>query len=391
MSIDYNALAEKYDLTRTANMDILNRFAEELSLDGISILDFGCGTGNFAYALCKLTSANIYGVEPSDGMREKAIAKGLDVKEGNHTHLPFEDCFFDFIYMTDVIHHVPDLNTMFTEFMRVLKPNGHVCILTESHEQLVTRFWTKHFPSTITVERERYPDIPVIMEAAKSAGLLPHKTISTDKEQAVTISEDFIRLVENKGYSMFQMISDKDYKAGLAALKKDYCNGERFISTHGETLLWLKKVERNDFSDITFSNNLTVEQYNALRLAVEWIPIEHSQAKKGLEHTAFLVVANIGDEPIGMARVITDYGSQVLIADVIVRPEYQGRGVGKEMMRKVMEYIRDSTSPGQRKTVTLNAAKGKEGFYKPFGFFERPTDKFGPGMTQWISKEGVSI
>ena len=84
---DYNALAEKYDLTRTANIDTLNRFADELPLDGKAILDFGCGTGNFTYALSKLTSAKIYGVEPSDGMREKALAKGLDVRDRKSTRL----------------------------------------------------------------------------------------------------------------------------------------------------------------------------------------------------------------------------------------------------------------------------------------------------------------
>lgn len=107
MSIDYNILAKDYDLTRTANINIINLFAAELPLDGNVILDFGCGTGNFTYAIKKLTTAEIYGVEPSDGMREKALAKGLDVRLGDHSVIPFDDAFFDFIYMTDVIHHVP--------------------------------------------------------------------------------------------------------------------------------------------------------------------------------------------------------------------------------------------------------------------------------------------
>jgi len=46
MPIDYNALAKDYDLTRTANINIINLFASELLLDGKTILDFGCGTGN---------------------------------------------------------------------------------------------------------------------------------------------------------------------------------------------------------------------------------------------------------------------------------------------------------------------------------------------------------
>lgn len=131
-----------------ANIKTIQLFAEELPLEGKTILDFGCGTGNFAYALKKLTNAEVYGVEPSDGMREKALRKGnIIIKKGDHKCIPYEDDLFDFIYMTDVIHHVPDLQAMFTEFGRVLKPNGLICIVTESYRQLENRFWVKYYNS----------------------------------------------------------------------------------------------------------------------------------------------------------------------------------------------------------------------------------------------------
>ena len=241
MSIDYNILAKDYDLTRTANINTINLFAAELPLDGKTILDFGCGTGNFAYAISKLTSANIYGAEPSDGMREQALAKGLDVRRGDHSSVPYENDFFDFIYMTDVIHHVSDIKMMFSEFRRVLKPGGLICILTESHRQLETRFWVKYFPTTVAVEKKRYPDIPEIVAAAKTAGLDEFKVFVTDAESENIITEDFIRLVENKGFSMFRLIEESDYQTGLAALKKDYKTNTVIYNNHGETLLWLRK------------------------------------------------------------------------------------------------------------------------------------------------------
>jgi cyclopropane fatty-acyl-phospholipid synthase-like methyltransferase len=51
MTVDYKILADKYDLTRTADINIINLFAEEISLENKIILDFGCGTGN----LCQYT------------------------------------------------------------------------------------------------------------------------------------------------------------------------------------------------------------------------------------------------------------------------------------------------------------------------------------------------
>jgi ribosomal protein S18 acetylase RimI-like enzyme len=40
-----------------------------------------------------------------------------------------------------------------------------------------------------------------------------------------------------------------------------------------------------------------------------------------------------------MARIIGDEGLYYYIQDVIVVPECQGRGIGKKLMARVMEYI----------------------------------------------------
>ena len=130
---------------------------------------------------------------------------------------------------------------MFTELMRVLKPGGLVCILAESHHQLETRFWVEFFPTTVEVEKKRYPDIPVIVETAKAVGFHEYETVITDTESETIISENFLKLVENKGYSMFKLIDEQDYQTGLSSLKEAFENKAVIHSNHGETLLWLKR------------------------------------------------------------------------------------------------------------------------------------------------------
>lgn len=141
--------------------------------------------------------------------------------------------------------------------------------------------------------------------------------------------------------------------------------------------------------NITYTEKITVAQYNGLRKAVGWNEIQEDLALKGLENSAFLVVLADDLVPVGMARVITDYGYTVLISDVVVHPAYQGSGYGRMLMTKVMEYIHQNTAPGQKKMVNLMAAQGKEAFYKKFGFDERPNGKQGAGMSQWISVETI--
>lgn len=170
MAVDYNAISQIYDNVRAENKSIVDLFIEEVKITNRTrILDFGCGTGNYANMLQRLTRAKVYGIEPSDGMREKAIAKNVNITvvKGDHKNIPFEDSYFDFVYMTDVIHHIPDIEMMFKEIGRVLKSGGSLCIATQSHEQIDNRFYVKYFPSTAIVDKRRYPDIDEIISKLK--------------------------------------------------------------------------------------------------------------------------------------------------------------------------------------------------------------------------------
>ena len=138
--------------------------------------------------------------------------------------------------------------------------------------------------------------------------------------------------------------------------------------------------------NIEYTNSLTIDEFNFLRTAVGWQAIENELAANGIKNSAFLVCARDGEKAIGMARVITDYGYVVFVHDVIVLPEYQGNGTGAELMRRVMNYIDENISQGQRKIIHLMSKTGKEEFYEKFGFFKRPKDDYGYGMTLLLDK-----
>ncbi len=85
-----------------------------------------------------------------------------------------------------------------------------------------------------------------------------------------------------------------------------------------------------------------------------------------------------------MARVISDGGYVVYIADVIVNPVYQGMQVGRLMMDDIMSFIKNSLAINGPVMVNLMAAKDKEGFYKNHGFITRPNEETGAGMFLWV-------
>jgi GNAT superfamily N-acetyltransferase len=138
--------------------------------------------------------------------------------------------------------------------------------------------------------------------------------------------------------------------------------------------------------ELSYGNALSAEEFNDLRNAVGWARISARQAETGLAHTEFLVAARDGDRTVGCARIVGDGGYVAYICDVIVRPDYQAHGIGKAMIGRLLEFIRSNLEPGERVMVLLMAAKGRESFYRQFGFVERPDGTSGAGMMQWMKK-----
>ena len=84
-----------------------------------------------------------------------------------------------------------------------------------------------------------------------------------------------------------------------------------------------------------------------------------------------------------MGRILGDNGLAFYIQDVIVLPEYQGIGIGRQLMDRLMAYIRLHAK--QNAFIGLMAAVGKESFYERYGFSIRPNQDLGAGMTMyWV-------
>ncbi len=78
---------------------------------------------------------------------------------------------------------------------------------------------------------------------------------------------------------------------------------------------------------------------------------------------------------IGCGRALSDGLRQSAIYDVVVDPRYQGQGIGKEIVSRLMSATPDCN-------FILYASPGKEGFYQSLGFKKMKT-----GMIFFVSQE----
>jgi ribosomal protein S18 acetylase RimI-like enzyme len=122
----------------------------------------------------------------------------------------------------------------------------------------------------------------------------------------------------------------------------------------------------------------TINEYNELRLAVDWPTFDEGMVECGLANSLYSVVVEGEGKVVGMGRILGDNAIYFHIQDVIVRPEFQGQGLGKIIMDELLDYI--DSKGGQNSNIGLMCSKGREPFYRTFGFIDRPNDTFGSGM-----------
>ena len=115
-------------------------------------------------------------------------------------------------------------------------------------------------------------------------------------------------------------------------------------------------------------NELTAEQFIELWETVWGDGPTLEQTELAMKHTLFRVSIWDDDKIVAMARMNGDMGLNYYIKDVVVRPEYQKRGIGRMLINELLKFINDNGVKGTDVFVELCAVPDKIPFYEMFGF-----------------------
>ena len=112
---------------------VSRELANSIELNGLHVLDVGCGLGGPCRMLadeydCKTTGIDL-SAEYIRTANKLSQLVNLDKKtafsQGDATNLPFEDDTFDVVWTQHVQMNIPDKKKFYSEINRVLKTGGH--------------------------------------------------------------------------------------------------------------------------------------------------------------------------------------------------------------------------------------------------------------------------
>jgi ubiquinone/menaquinone biosynthesis C-methylase UbiE len=224
-NLDFDQRVSEYARHRTTHPGVVNEllasghFAPE-----VRVLDVGCGTGNYAAALTKATGCRVSGIDPSRRMLDRArdAARWDSLVVGSAESLPFPPNSFDIVMSTDVIHHIGNRDAYFSEAGRVLRSQGHIVTVTDSHDDIPRRRpLSSHFPETVSVELQRYPPVPQLLEEMTRAGFVEPRVVGVSRNYELTD----IQAYRDRAFSSLLLIDDEAFHRGIDRLEADLARG----------------------------------------------------------------------------------------------------------------------------------------------------------------------
>lgn len=109
----------------------------------------------------------------------------------------------------------------------------------------------------------------------------------------------------------------------------------------------------------------TADEYVDLRRSVGWKIPAVRDVERALEATKVSAIATDGATVVGLGRVVGDGAFYSFVVDLIVRPEAQGRGIGRMLLSTLEREVANGSSTG---VLQLVADEDVTPFYESLGY-----------------------
>ena len=142
-----------------------------------------------------------------------------------------------------------------------------------------------------------------------------------------------------------------------------------------EDSVLIKNLDNNGcFEDIYISTGKNINLYELEQLcdSVGWVRRPLKKVKTAIDHSFITIClfhkSHNTKKLIGFARATSDKVFNATIWDVVIHPDFQGKGLGKALMDQIILHLRYADIS----TITLFADPQVVSFYRNIGFMTDP-------------------
>lgn len=153
-------VAQRYDAARAlpaAILDLWMHTLQQLIPQPIDrLVDVGCGTGRFTGALATTLGCVTLGIDLAGSMLQAArVIHGpaMHWVQAAAEAIPVVSDAVDVVWLSQVIHHLPDWAVVCRELYRVLRSGGYMVVRNGTEETNAMIPWLRCFPEAFAVER----------------------------------------------------------------------------------------------------------------------------------------------------------------------------------------------------------------------------------------------
>lgn len=183
-------------------------------------LDLGSGTGRLTPALADAFGGPVTGVEPSDRMREQAVAHpAVTYAAGSAEHIPLPDASCDAALLFFVWHHVRDREAAVRELRRVVKPGGTLFVQTNFADRMPDTWWFRVVPEWREADRSQFRTVAEVKADFTDAGWTFAASDEVRWRRSASLADDYERL-KLRAVSMFERVSQETADAGFARIEE---------------------------------------------------------------------------------------------------------------------------------------------------------------------------